>query len=151
MTLGIALLLLLLLSAAALAMDDSEKVTVYVYRYKQFAGSGLEPSVFADGVQLARMDNGRYFLVKVAPGKHTFTSNDKQAGIEFDAKPGQSYYVRVDIAAGFMKGHGRLTMVAAEQGEYEVKKLKPLDANKVVDKTMVQLPGAEAAAQPGKD
>jgi len=32
-----------------------------------------------------------------------------------------------------MKGHGRLLSIAPEQGSYEIKKLKPLDADKVKD------------------
>lgn len=118
------------------AMPDG-KSTVYVYRYKQFTGSALEPSVYCDDVELAKMDNGRYFIVKIAPGKHTFRSNDKQAGIEIDLKGGEDYYVRVEIAAGFMKGHGRLVMMQKEQGSYEIKKLTPLQADKVKDKTKV--------------
>ena len=40
-----------------------------------------------------------------------------------------------------MKGHGRLTLVAPEQGGYELKssKLKPLDLNKVVNVTIVSV------------
>ena len=82
----------------------ASKATVYVYRYKQFVGAALEPSVYCDDAQLARMSNGRYFTVKVDPGKHTFHSNDKQSGIELDAKAGQEYFIRLEIATGFMKG-----------------------------------------------
>jgi hypothetical protein len=35
-----------------------------VYRYKQFVGSALSPSVWCDETELARMENGRYFTVK---------------------------------------------------------------------------------------
>ena len=127
-------------STAAPAADAKpSKATVYVYRYKQFVGSALEPSVYCDEVQLARMTNGRYFTVKVDPGKHLFNSNDKQAGVELDAKAGQEYFIRVEIAAGMMKGHGRLIMMAPEQAAYELKsdKLKPLDPGKVANTTMV--------------
>lgn len=122
------------------ASDKSDtKATVYIYRYKQFTGSALAPSVFCDEVQLAKMENGRYFTVRMDPGKHVFHSNDKQAGVELDLKAGQQYFIRVEIATGFMKGHGRLILVAPEQGGYEMKssKLKPLDANKVLDGTRV--------------
>src|SRR5262252_11158775 len=71
---------------------------VYVYRYKQFVGSALAPSVYCDEVQLARMENGRYFAVKLDAGKHSFRSNDTQSGIELDAKAGHEYYIRVEIA-----------------------------------------------------
>lgn len=121
--------------------QDSSKATVYVYRYKQFVGSALAPSVFCDDVQLARMENGRYFTVTVDPGKHIFRSNDEQSGIVLQAVAGQQYFIRVDIAAGFMKGHGRLTMMDIQQGTYELTsdKLKPLDASKVVDKDKVSV------------
>src|SRR5437868_4353503 len=111
-----------------------EKAKVYFYRYKQYAGSALSPSVYCDEVELARMENGRYFTVKLDPGKHTFRSNDKQSGSELDVKAGQQYFLRVEIAAGMMKGHGRLILTDPEQGRYEVNssKMKPLDLKKVV-------------------
>jgi hypothetical protein len=117
------------------------KASVYVYRYKQFAGSALAPSVFCDEIELARMENGRYFTVKLDPGKHTFRSNDKQSGTELDVKAGQEYFLRVEIATGFAKGHGRLILMSPEQGGYELKssKLKPLDSNKVVNATLVSV------------
>jgi hypothetical protein len=128
-------------STTAPKTPDSSKATVYVYRYKQFVGSALAPSVFCDDVQLARMENGRYFTTIVEPGKHIFRSNDEQSGIVLQAVAGQQYFIRVDIAAGFMKGHGRLTMMDSQQGTYELTsdKLKPLDASKVMDKDRVSL------------
>ena len=117
------------------------KATVYVYRYKQFVGGALAPSVYCDETKLARMENGRYFTVKVDPGKHNFRSNDKQSGTELDVKAGQEYFLRVEIATGFAKGHGRLVLMPAEQGGYELKssKLKPLDSKKVVNATLVSV------------
>ena len=119
----------------------ASKATVYVYRYKQFVGSALAPSVYCDETELARMENGRYFTVKLDPGKHTFRSNDKQSGLELEMKAGQEYFVRVEIVAGAMKGHGRIVLMSAEQGSYELKssKLKPLDANKVANATLVSV------------
>jgi hypothetical protein len=120
---------------------NASKATVYVYRYKQFVGGALAPSVYCDETELARMENGRYFTVKLDPGKHNFRSNDKQSGTELDMKAGQEYFLRVEIAAGVMKGHGRLVLMSPEQGGYELKssKLKPLDSNKVVNATLVSV------------
>ena len=144
------LLILCLTGLAAIAQEstaDSQKTTdakpskatVYVYRYKQFVGSALAPSVFCDEVELARAENGRYFTVRLDPGKHDFHSNDKQSGTELDMKAGQEYFLRVEIATGLAKGHGRLVLMSAEQGSYEMKssKLKPLDSKKVVNTTLV--------------
>jgi hypothetical protein len=119
----------------------TSKATVYVYRYKQFVGSALAPSVYCDETELARMENGRYFAVKLDPGKHTFSSNDKQSGTELDVKAGEKYFLRVEIATGLMKGHGRLILVSPEQGSYELNssKLKPLDSSKVVNATLVSI------------
>lgn len=127
--------------ATQTADTKPSKATVYIYRYKQFVGSALAPSIYCDGTELARMENGRYFTANLQPGEHTFTSNDKQSGIDLDLKPGEELFVRVEIAAGFAKGHGRLVLVPQEQGSYELKsdKLKPLDANKVANKDLVSL------------
>lgn len=120
------------------------KVSVYIYRYKQFVGSALAPSVFCDDTQLARMENGRYFTAKIDPGKHTFRSNDQQSGVALDLKAGQEYFLRVEIATGMLKGHGRLVLTAPEQGRFEVKAgLKPLDEGKVADKTRVSVEEAK--------
>jgi Protein of unknown function (DUF2846) len=125
------------------SQSTESQATIHVYRYKQFQGSALSPSVYCDETELARMDNGRFFVAKLSPGKHTFRSNDKQAGIDVDLKGGQDYYIRVELATGFMKGHGRLVSVAPEQGSYEIKKLKPLGADKVKDTQHVIPAGSE--------
>jgi len=117
--------------APAVEPKPDTSVTVYFYRYKQFVGGGLEPSVFCDEVQLARMDNGRYFIIRLEPGKHSFRSNDKQSGVELELKPAQRYYLRVEIATGFMKGHGRIVAALPEQGAFEVKKLKYIGPDKI--------------------
>ena len=126
---------------AAQTSSQTDKATVYVYRYRSFEGGALVPSVFCDDAQLARIQNGRYFTVKVSPGKHTFQSNDKQSGVAVDLKPGQEYFLRVEIAAGLMKGHGRLLAVMPEQGRFDLqsKKMKPVDADKVSDKERVSI------------
>jgi Protein of unknown function (DUF2846) len=141
---------ILLTSLCVLAQDTASPVStdtkespakVYVYRYKQFVGRALAPSVYCDDIQLARMDNGRYFMAIIPAGKHTFRSNDAQSGMDLDLKAGQEYFLRVEIATGFMKGHGRLVSTPREQASYELKsaKLKPLDAGKVADKSRVSV------------
>ena len=119
--------------------NSDTQATVFVYRYKQFVGSALSPSVYCDENELARIENGRFFIVKLPAGKHVFRSNDKQAGIDVDLTSGQRYYIRVELATGFMKGHGRLVTVAPEQGSYEIKNLRPLDNDKVKDAQHVTL------------
>src|SRR5215469_9778058 len=90
-------------TAPQTATPAQPNALVYVYRYKQFVGSALAPSVYCDEVQLARMENGRYFLVRMEPGNHSFRSNDAQSGVALDLKAGQEYFIRVDIATGMLK------------------------------------------------
>jgi len=141
---------LVFVATIAIAQDrptaiPSDKAVVYVYRYKQFVGSALAPSVYCDEVQLARMENGRYFALNIDPGQHQFRSNDAQSGIQLDVKAGHEYYIRLEIATGFMKGRGRLVLAAPEQGRYELQssKLKPLDTDRVVDHSRVSVEEAK--------
>jgi uncharacterized protein DUF2846 len=117
----------------------SSKPIIYFYRIKQFAGSALEPSVYCDDKEIARMDNGRYFGVALEPGKHTCRMGDKQTGFELDMKPGEEYYAKITIDVGFWKGHGRLTLLQKEQGAFELKKVKLLGVDKVKDRSLVTL------------
>ena|SRR5436189_3054039 len=117
--------------------SNGSKVIVNVYRYKQWAGSALEPPILVDDVKLAQMDNGAWFKVKLDAGKHTFQSNDKQAGIMLDLKTGEEYYIRLEIAEGVWKGKGRLVLVPKEQGAFEIQKLKPLKKDKIIDSSKV--------------
>ena len=58
--------------------SDSQKATIYFYRIKQFAGSGLEPSVYCDDKELARMENGR-LLRSGFRTRQTYLPNGRQA------------------------------------------------------------------------
>jgi Protein of unknown function (DUF2846) len=125
----------------AVTAPTGEKVIVYVYRSKRYAGSALEPSVYVDDKEVARMDNGRCFAIKLTPGPHSIRSNDKASGVEMPFEAGQKYFVRVDLITGFWKGHGGITLVANGQAEYEIRKTKALGADKVRDHEMVSIEG----------
>jgi Protein of unknown function (DUF2846). len=124
---------------AETATSTEPQPTIYFYRIKQFAGSGLEPSVYCDEKELARMDNGRYFGVTLTPGKHVCRMGDKQTGFEIDVKGNQPFYAKVSIEVGFWKGHGRLTLIQPEQGGFELKKVKLLGVSKVKNRDLVTL------------
>lgn len=119
--------------------SQEAKATLYVYRHRRFEGAALKPSVFVDDKEMARMENGRYFVAKLEPGRHSIRSNDKASGVDVNMKPGAAYYIRIDMQTGFWKGHGRLTMILPEQGEYEVKQTKPLNDADVKDRELVVL------------
>jgi hypothetical protein len=132
--------LVVLLAFAGLAQDlktSDTRALVYVYRYKQALGMAIRPSIYCDDAEVARMQNGRYLELALRPGTHAFRSNDKQSRIELDLKAGQRYFIRVDLATGVMKAHGRLVLMQAEQGGSEYKQLKPVDKGMVKDPALL--------------
>ncbi len=116
--------------------DDSESI-VYIYRPSKMVGKALEPSVFVDQTELAWMDNGRYFAIKLKPGKHIVRMTDDKKGYALDMGPGQTYYFRVGIEMGMWKGHGKLTLDDADRAIAEIKKLKFIGQDKIKAPTMV--------------
>jgi Protein of unknown function (DUF2846) len=98
---------------------DQTQATINFYRPRRFQGSALKPSVFVDDAKIGQLHNGDNIKVSIAPGTHRVYSTDKSTGIELTAKPGQTYYVRVDIQTGFWKGHGGVTLVDPQEGKYE--------------------------------
>ena len=121
----------------ATSTANAEEATVFIYRPKKVVGSGLEPSVFVDQTELARMDNGRYFAIKVKPGKHIIRMTDDNKGYAIDMGPGQKYFFRIGIEAGMWKGHGKITLDDAERAIAEIKKLKFIDQDKIKAPTVV--------------
>ncbi len=117
---------------------------VAVYRYGQYAGKAIRPSIVIDGKDIARIQSGKYILLAVKPGKHVFASSDSQSQVELDLAPGTEYFIRIEIATGFWKGHGRIVLVMKEQGLAELKKMQPADRPMIKDDTLLY-PGFQPA------
>jgi len=124
------------------AAQASGSGMIHIYRYKQYQGSALHPSIYCDEIRLTRISGGRYLDVKVPVGTHTFYADDKQAGAVVNVEAGKDYYFRAEVQVGFWKGHFRLMMVQPEQGKYDLAKLQPSD-----DKEAVRLLPASAPAK----
>jgi hypothetical protein len=104
---------------------------VYIYRPSKIGGGALEPSVFVDDVELARMDNGRYLALKLKPGKHIVHMTSEKKGYAIDMGPGQTYYFRVGIEMGMWKGQGKITLDDADRAIKEIKKIKFIGKDKI--------------------
>ena len=116
---------------------SNEDAIVYIYRPKSWIGRGLEPSVFIDGTELARMDNARYFALRMKPGKHIVHMTDDKKGYAIDMGPGQTYFFRIGLEAGTWKGQGKILLDEAERGIKEVKKVKFIGQDKIKAPTIV--------------
>ena len=138
---------LLLLCGICVAQDAPKPATVYVYRANQFTAKLKSPTVFCNETPLAKMQNGRFFIVGLAPGKYAFRSEDKGVGIQLSAEAGKEYFVRVEMAMGQWKGTQQVTEVSADQAQKEIAGLKSIDENKIIDRDRVsrQLPANQAS------
>ena len=116
---------------------SNEDAIVYIYRPKKWVGRGLEPSVYVDETELARMDNGRYFALKLKPGKHIVHLTDDKKGYAIDMGPGQTYYFRIGLEAGVWKGQGKITLDEADRAIKEIKKIKFIGQDKIKAPTVV--------------
>jgi hypothetical protein len=111
---------------------------LYVYRQRRYTGSALAPSIYVDDEQIARIGNGRRCVIRLDPGIRNVRSDDKSSAISLEVKPGEKYFVRIDEAIGFWKGHGKLTMLMPEQGSAEFKLQKPLEEDRKIAKAMLE-------------
>lgn len=112
---------------------------VRVYRPRLLPGSGFNPSIFVDDKEVFRLVNAKRCSVKITPGPHIISSDDKSSRIQIDAKGGQEFYISVqELPGGFLKGRGKLTLIANEQGKPEYQLEKPLDDDKKVAKDMIE-------------
>src|SRR5229473_7383472 len=121
------------------AASSSDSAHVRVYRPRLLPGSGFNPSIFVDDKEVFRLPNARRCSVRISPGPHTISSDDKSSRIQVDAKAGQEFFISVqELPGGFLKGRGKLTLVANEQGKPEYQLAKPLDDDKKVAKDMIE-------------
>jgi hypothetical protein len=99
---------------------------VIVYRPKKLAHWALKPSVYVDGRQVARLQDGRYFTIKLRPGHYTFTSTAKAPSLEVDIKSGEHQYLEMIMVPGW-PWKGRLVPVSAGDGNVAIQTLRASD------------------------
>jgi hypothetical protein len=118
--------------------SDTENATVWIYRHRKFYGSGLEPTVFCDEHKVAKMDNGRYFMLMLEPGVHRIRSTDKKGGLDMPFHAGEEYFVELFLVTKYYKiGEGRLALRSRDNGMQALMELKPLEPRDVLDKQRV--------------
>lgn len=102
--------------------------SITFFREGHYYGKALKPSVYVDGKQVARLENGRWFSMPIAPGKHEVSSSAKhEAATVVNISAGETDYVQMVITAGTWRGSGRLMEVDSAEAQQKIAKLKPLD------------------------
>jgi hypothetical protein len=123
------------------------KAVVIVYRPGKFTGRALEPSVFCDKVEVARMDNGRYFVLLLEPGEHRIHMTEDYKRVDLKLGAGEVAFVRFRLDMNnIMKARGSVYLADEEDALKDLKKMKPLGADKIKSTALVA-DKAEAEAQ----
>jgi len=123
--------------AAPSAETKPEFAYLHVYRARRYVGSALAPTVYVDDKPVARIGNGRRVTIKLSLATHSVRSDDKSSVISLDAKAGQDFFVRIDEQTGFLKGHGKLTLLMPEQGKPEYSLQKAIEPDRKIAKEMI--------------
>jgi hypothetical protein len=126
----------LLLATCIAQQPAANSGMVVFHRPKRYFGSGLTPSVYVDNREVARLDNGRFFSLTLAPGKHELSSSMKHAPLQVEVRPGEVIYLEMVILAGNWRGGGRLITTPQDDALIAIKKLKPLDKKWITDETL---------------
>lgn len=122
---------------------DTRSALIWVFRYKYLFGAPLEPEVFCDDQKIAKMDNGRYFLLTLDPGIHTIRSTAKDGSVTMNFEAGREYFLEVYAADGqtdwiIKFAVGQASRYRGLQALQDLQRLKPsdiLDAARVTSVT----------------
>lgn len=83
---------------------------IVFFRPNRLMGAALGCTVFENDAQIARLGNGRYYVVAATPGRHEFaTKGFSEDRLSLEVEPGETYYVRCNIATGLMAGGANLS------------------------------------------
>lgn len=143
MRLTILVLLFLIFSIPGFGQTTNDKMAVvYVYSLATTTTIGqIRKPIFLDGKEIADIRPEKFFIAFIEPGKHVFhMKNKKFGGIEKEFEAGKTYYARIDwrnngmavVPQGF-------TIVAEENGVFDVKQLKPVDKKNIKNPEIVRL------------
>lgn len=132
--------------AATATAPDAGKAVVIVYRPGKLMGKALEPSVYCDGKEVARMDNGRYFVLLLEPGEHRIHMTQENKRVDLKLGAGEVAFVRVRIAMGMMKGRGEPSLADEGDAAKDLKKMEPLSGDKLKDNALAVADKAQAEA-----
>ena len=113
--------------APAIAAPASGQGQIMFYR-----PSGIGPlircTVRESGKMIARVGNGKYYVMPATPGAHSYTAKTEATDtVRVEVEPDETTYVKCKISMGIMAGRPNLSPSSAEEYAKLGKKLKPQD------------------------
>jgi hypothetical protein len=90
----------------AVGASTDGTATVVFFRPSKFAGGAIGFIVREGTIELGKLRSGKYFVVHVAPGKHTYVVHSEASDdLTIDADAGEIYYIEGEIGMGVVVGH----------------------------------------------
>jgi hypothetical protein len=113
--------------------DTAGDATIYVYRNFYHVTLGKEaPEIVANGETLAVLDEGRYFVAHVPPGFLIVRSGKKKDNqVDIEAKPGETYYLRVRAHPGKLFARFEMFRVSKPEAIQDAEKIKYVPASDI--------------------
>lgn len=97
--------------------------TVIFYRPSKFVGGAVGFIVREDKTELGKLRSGKFFVLHVAQGKHTYTVHSEVSDqLTIDADAGETYYIEGEIGVGVVVGRPHIK--PSDQASFETIKAK---------------------------
>ncbi|MEO6051510.1 MAG: DUF2846 domain-containing protein [Pyrinomonadaceae bacterium] len=119
-----------------------EEGTIFVYMPHHTWTSGrFSGKVYVDEKKTAEISKNRYFVLHLAPGKHSFYVRDKKlGGIDIDVAKGATYYLKINVDEGGYRVKFRgVSVVPLEEGEFAIKQIQPIKKGDIYDESFVDM------------
>jgi hypothetical protein len=96
---------------------STDKANVYVYR-NETMGAAIKMEVSVDGKLIGKTASKTYFLVQLAPGKHTIVSQeDPEKKLDITVVAGKNYFVWQEVKMGMWAAGSKLSLVDDTAGK----------------------------------
>ena len=103
----------------------SDQGIIYVYRPSSFVGAAIRPKVEIDGQFICKLPNGGYCAYSCDPGEVVVSAKtETRRTLTITVKPGEAYYVRMQITMGVVMGRAKLVEVSKPQAVHDIQKCK---------------------------
>lgn len=93
-------------------------------------GFALGCGVNENGERLSALGAGKYFILPVDPGSHSYTVKSEATDLlTLEVEPGETYYVKCKIKMGIMVGRPNIAPSTQEEFDKDSAKLKYVDTD----------------------
>ena len=106
---------------------------IVVFRPQNTFGMGVDPSVRLNGVELVKMDNGRYFWIDVMPGPQSIQASCRNSAVTTDIKAGETRFVYVypdEPCTGRLRFAVQFSVSLTADSSF-IQSMRPLDQEQV--------------------